>query len=194
MQTNDPFEMFAEIYDTAMSLEIGEPNAMNLATVDADGRPSSRMVLLKDFDRNGFVFYTNLRSRKAEQIRTNANVALCFYWSPIATQIRIEGRAEQVDDATADGYFATRERMSKIGAWASKQSDELSGRAEFERAVEEVEHRFDGVEIPRPPFWSGFLVVATKFEFWFGRAHRLHDRHQFTSQPDGTWREVLLYP
>jgi pyridoxamine 5'-phosphate oxidase len=194
MSQTDPLQLFRQVYDQAVAAEIPEPNAMNLATVSASGTPSSRMLLLKGFDENGFVFYTNLGSRKVADMRANPHVALCFYWQPLYRQVRIEGTVAQVDDALADEYFATRPRLSQIGAWASRQSQELDDRSTFEARVAEIEARFEGQNVPRPDFWSGFLVTPLRFEFWNGREFRMHERHVYERDADGTWRSWMLYP
>lgn len=166
---------------------------MVLATVSADGKPSARVVLLKSFDARGFVFYTNLQSRKGVELRFNPNAALCFYWPPLARQVRIEGIVENVSDEDADAYFASRPRGAQIGAWASRQSTELVSRQELESRVKEFEQEFAGREVPRPPFWSGFRLVPERIEFWQSREDRLHDRLVFVRQGD-TWTKGLLYP
>ena len=167
---------------------------MALATADPEGRPSVRMVLLKDFDDDGFVFYTNLESRKAGQLRANPWAALCFHWQPLQAQVRIEGSVEPVNDEEADAYFATRLRGSQIGAWASLQSQRLKSYAELEQRVLDIEQRFAGGEVPRPPFWSGYRLVPDLMEFWSGRPNRLHERELFERSPDGGWVVRMLYP
>ncbi len=169
---------------------------MALTTVGPEGRPSTRMVLLKGFDEQGFVFYTNLGSRKAREIVAHPWVALCFHWQPLEVQVRIEGRAAPVGDDEADAYFASRHRGSQVGAWASMQSSPLPSRAALDERIREVEERFAGRDVPRPPFWSGFRVVPDRIEFWYGRPSRLHDRDVYTRSPDGTgdWSVEHLYP
>jgi pyridoxamine 5'-phosphate oxidase len=191
-----PFARFGELLERARATDLPEPTAMALSTVGPDGRPSSRMVLLKGFDEEGFVFYTNLGSRKAREIAGNPWVALCFHWQPLEVQVRVEGRAEPVGDAEADAYYASRARGGQVGAWASRQSEELPARAELEERIREVEARFGSGEIPRPPFWSGFRVVPDRIELWFGMPSRLHERDVYTRDPGspGGWSLRKLYP
>jgi pyridoxamine 5'-phosphate oxidase len=189
----DPFQLFDDWFAEARTSEPNDPDAMALATATPDGRPSVRMVLLKDFGPGGFTFYTNLDSRKGAEIAANPRAALLFHWKSLRRQIRIEGPLEQVGDAEADAYFATRGRDSQLGAWASYQSRPLDSRATFEKRFEEAARRFDGEAVPRPPRWSGFRLKPELFEFWSDRPHRLHERRTFTSAAAG-WREGLLYP
>jgi pyridoxamine 5'-phosphate oxidase len=193
MTTDDPIRMFRELFERARQTGLEEPEAMVLSTADENGRPSSRYVLLKEVDAHGFVFYTNLESRKARALAANPFAALCFYWPPLGKQVRIEGGVEPVSDADADAYFATRPRESQLGAWASQQSAELDSRAALEQKVEETRARFDGKPVPRPPFWSGYRVVPNTIEFWTRHAARLHDRASFTRE-NGRWAQRLLYP
>lgn len=191
----DPFERFGELLERARGTTLPEPTAMTLATADADGRPSARMVLLKGYDERGFVFYTNLESRKALDLAANANAALCFHWQPLEVQVRVEGSVHPVSAAEADAYFASRPRGSQIGAWASRQSQPLASRSELEDRIREFEARYEGATVPRPPFWSGYRLVPTRIEFWFGKANRLHERDVYTRSTDGEdWRCVRLYP
>ena len=189
----DPFARFAELYEAAVATGIKNANAMTLSTAGPDGAPSSRQVLLKHFDRDGFVFYTNLESRKGGQIAANSRVSLNFYWREIDRQVSIECRAEPVADAEADAYFATRDRGSQLGAWASRQSRPLSSLAHLAAEVAKLEVRYLGQTVPRPPFWSGFRVVPHYFEFWAEGRFRLHDRVAF-ERLDGGWRSKRLYP
>ena len=193
MTTTDPHQLFDEWYTEARASEPNDPMAMALATVDADGRPSLRMVLLKGHDARGFVFYTNLESRKAGDIFGNGHVALLFHWKSLRRQVRIEGPAHPVTDAEGDAYFASRARESQLGAWASDQSRPLDSRATFEARYEATVERFDGQDVPRPPHWSGFRVAPERIEFWQDRAHRLHERRLFLPEGNG-WSEGLLYP
>jgi pyridoxamine 5'-phosphate oxidase len=166
---------------------------MTLATVGKDGQPSARLVLLKSVDERGFVFYTNLRSRKGRELAANPRAALTFHWQPLEVQVRIEGLAEQVEDDDADEYFATRPRGSQIGAWASDQSEELGRAADLDTRFAQMERSFAGRDVPRPPHWSGYRVRPERIEFWRNRPSRLHERRLFEREGVG-WRERLLYP
>ena len=189
----DPHQLFEEWFALARGSEPNDANAMALATADALGRPSVRMVLLKGHDQRGFVFYTNQDSRKGGELETNGNAALLFHWKSLRRQVRIEGAVEPVSVEEADTYFATRSRDSQLGAWASDQSRPLDRRETFEARYEEVRARFHGCDVARPPRWSGYRVVSERIEFWSDRAHRLHERRLFTRSGDG-WDEGLLYP
>ena len=192
----DPFDRFGELLEQARRADIVEPTAMALATVDGAGRPAVRMVLLKGFDRTGFVFFTNLESRKAADLAANPRAALCFHWQPLEIQVRVEGTVTPVSAEEADAYFASRPRGSQIGAWASLQSRPLPARQELEERILETEARYAGAEVPRPPFWSGFRVAPDRIEFWSGRPSRLHDREVYhaDSAAAGGWRVERLYP
>lgn len=190
---DDPHLLFEQWYADARAAEPNEPGAMALATADARGRPSVRMVLLKGHDQRGFVFYTNFESRKGMELVANPYAALDFHWKSLRRQVRIEGRVEQVGDAEADAYFATRTRDSQLSARASDQSRPLASRALFEARYEAEKKQFEGRTVPRPPHWSGYRVVPDLIEFWTDRAHRLHERQLFTRTSDG-WTESLLYP
>lgn len=187
----DPIALFTERYAVAASV-CPEPDAMVLSTVDGDGRPSGRYVLLKAVDNRGFVFYTNLHSRKARALSANPRAALTFYWPP-EQQVRIEGRIEPASDAEADAYFATRPREFQIGAWASTQSSALASREALDARVAEARERFADKAVPRPPFWSGYRVVPDAIEFWTRDPHRLHNRLVFERR-DGSWVQSLLFP
>jgi len=193
MSIDDPIAMFSELFEEAKRLGTLEPEAMVLSTADERGQPSNRYVLLKEVDQRGFVFYTNLESRKARDLAANPYAALCFYWPLIDKQVRVEGKAERVSDTEADEYFASRPRESQIGAWASTQSAPLVSRESLDRRVQEARERFEGRAVPRPPFWSGFRVVPAAIEFWTRHPARLHERALFTRK-DGQWVRTLLYP
>lgn len=192
---DDPFQRFAALVEAAKAAYLEDWNGMTLATVGPDGRPSSRVVLLKSFDPRGFVFYTNYRSRKGRDLLARPYAALSFWWPKLEQQVRIEGRAEKVDDAEADAYFASRPRGSQIGAWASHQSELLASREELEARVAELERLYEGRPIPRPPHWSGFRVVPDRIEFWKSRASRLHDREVYRRASDkDAWELERLNP
>lgn len=189
----DPFSLFGKWMAEAEKNEPNDPNAMALATVDGQGRPSARMVLLKGWDEAGFVFYTNLESRKGGELAGNSHVALLFHWKSLKRQIRIEGDVVPVTAEEADAYFASRPRISQIGAWSSAQSRPLEGRFELEKRVAEYTAKFGLGEIPRPAHWSGFRVVPHAMEFWHDRPFRLHDRFAYGRDADG-WHARHLYP
>ncbi len=190
----DPHALFEEWFAEARLAEPGLPEAVALATADAAGAPSLRMVLLKGHDDRGFVFYTNSRSRKGDELAANPQAALLFYWKSLRRQVRIEGRVEPVADAEADAYFATRARESQLGAWASDQSQPMPARADFEARYQALAAQYEGADVPRPPHWWGYRVAPERIEFWTDRAHRLHDRRLFVRDPAGGWTESLLYP
>ncbi len=198
MKNQDPYTLFDRWFAEAQNSELNDPNAMALATATPGAAPSVRMVLLKghgpDADnKGGFIFYTNMEGRKAGELLVNPQVALLFHWKSLRRQIRIEGPVEQVSDATADAYFATRARDSQLGAWASDQSRPLADRATFEARFEEVKLRYEGQDIPRPPHWTGNIVRPQRMEFWQDRAYRLHERWVFEKTGDG-WTTGMLYP
>lgn len=188
---------FAGLFEEAKKSREVEPNAMTVATADQNGQPSARTVLLKAFDARGFVFYTHLDSHKGRELHGNPRAALLFLWRSLreaGIQVRIEGRVEQVDDAEADTYFASRPRMSQIGAWASLQSRTLASREAFDARVAEVEQRFAGRDVPRPAGWSGLRVAPQRIEFWYGAQFRLHERWCYEVAADGQWSKRLLFP
>lgn len=189
----DPLALFRDLFERAASAEEGDPTAVALATADPQGRPSVRIVLLKGVDARGFVFYTNLASRKARELAVNPAAALCFHWPALAAQVRAEGNVEAVTAEEADLYFSTRPRGSQIAAWASRQSEELSSRDRLVERYEALERRFAGGPVPRPPFWSGYRLIAQRIEFWRGMENRLHHRTLYVR--DGTgWTARQLYP
>ncbi|MFP4125439.1 MAG: pyridoxamine 5'-phosphate oxidase [Alphaproteobacteria bacterium] len=194
---DDPFALFALWFAEAVDSGIVEPNGMTLATADAAGRPSARVVLLKGFDRTGFRWFTNYRSRKAEELAANPHAALLFWFDKLERQVRIEGTAAAVSDEESDDYFAKRPRGSQLGAWASPQSRPIAHRDDLERFEREVAERFGDDAIPRPPHWGGFKLVPHAFEFWQGRSNRLHDRFRFTRRSSGDgegWIRQRLAP
>ncbi len=200
MESRDPYAIFDAWYAEARDSEMNDSNAMALATANAEGLPSVRMVLLKghgpDADGipgGGFIFYTNLESRKGGELAANPHVALLFHWKSLRRQIRIEGPVQRVTDATADAYFASRARESQLGAWASEQSRPLDSRATFEVRFAEAKARFEGQDVARPPHWSGHIVRPQRIEFWQDREFRLHERWVFDRDGDG-WRTQMLYP
>lgn len=186
-------ERFDDCMQAAIKASEIEPTAMTLATTDREGRVSARMVLLKEWDESGFVFYTNTLSNKGRQLAEHPRAALIMYWKRTERQVRVEGAVEPVSDVEADAYFASRARGSQLGAWASKQSQPLSSRAHLLKEVVELELKHVGRPVPRPPYWSGYRVRPEMIEFWYGRTSRLHDRFRFTLL-DGRWERQRLYP
>ena len=190
----EPFRLFGAWLEDAAKSEPNDPNGLALATVDEDGMPDVRMVLLKGFDEDGFVFYTNFESAKGREILSSMKAAMCFHWKSLRRQVRVRGPVEIVSDAEADAYFATRPRGSRIGAWASKQSRPLESRFALEKAVAEYTAKYATGEIPRPKHWSGFRLVPGTIEFWHDRPFRLHDRVVFSRTSEGGWEKTRLYP
>ncbi|WP_143708321.1 pyridoxamine 5'-phosphate oxidase [Rhizobium sp. TH135] len=192
-EESEPFALFATWLKDAEASEINDPNAVALATVDADGLPNVRMVLLKGFDVRGFVFYTNFESQKGQEILGQKKAAMCFHWKSLRRQIRLRGEVEVVSDAEANEYYESRPLGSRIGAWASKQSRPLEGRFALEKAVAEYTAKYALGNVPRPPHWSGFRIIPSSIEFWHDRKFRLHDRIEFRRDGDG-WSKVRMYP
>jgi pyridoxamine 5'-phosphate oxidase len=189
----DPFSLFQSWYDEAVAAEVNDPDAMALATVDKGGMPSVRMVLLKEWAPDGFVFYTNYESRKSGELDATGKAAFCIHWKSLRRQVRVVGPVSRVDAARSDAYFASRGRGSRIGAWASAQSRPLDSRDSLAAAVAEVEARFPD-DVPRPPHWGGFLIAPQEIEFWADGDHRLHDRFRFTLDDAGNWDISRLNP
>lgn len=190
---SDPIVQFTAWFEEARVAESGEPNAMTLATADAEGQPSARIVLLKSVDQAGFVFFTDYRSRKGHELEANPRVALCFHWATLQRQVRIVGLARRLDREAAGAYYRSRPRGSRLGAWASTQSQPLEGRAALEAELARVEAQYPGEEIPLPPHWGGYVVTPHEIEFWQGRPDRLHDRFLYT-HPEAGWHCARLSP
>lgn len=189
----EAIRLFQEKHARTSELGLREPSAMSLGTVDASGQPSIRTVLLRGIDERGFVFFTNSKSRKGSQMAHNPRVALTFYWDAWAEQVHVEGHVETISESESDAYWQKRARLSQIGAWASQQSQPLSGRDEFMERVRGFEKRFEGSEVPRPPHWFGYRVIPHRIEFWSGREGRLHERYIYASNGD-EWTKQMLYP
>ena len=190
----DPLSMFEEWFAEAAESGLVEPNAMTLATATPEGKPSARVVLLKDFDATGFSFFTNYASRKGEEMAANPFAALTFWWGPLERQIRIEGRVEKLDADESDAYFASRPQGSRLGAWVSHQSAVIPDRAVLEARLADLEAQYGDEAPPRPPYWGGYRVIPAVYEFWQGGLHRLHDRLRYTRRDDGTWDLARLSP
>ena len=194
-EADEPLRLFATWFADATRSEPSDPSAMTLATVDPDGLPNARMVLLKGFDEQGFVFYTNLDSQKGRELDACPKAALVFHWKSLTRQVRLRGPMERVDDGEADAYFSTRPRLAQVGAWASKQSAPLESRMAFEKAIAFYMAKFAVGTIPRPPHWSGFRLLPLVIEFWQDRPYRLHDRIEFRRpSPAAPWNKTRLYP
>jgi pyridoxamine 5'-phosphate oxidase len=190
---SDPIALFLEWLAEAEASEVNDPNAMALATVDASGMPDVRMVLFKGYERGGFVFYTNLESAKGQELKANPKAALVFHWKSLRRQVRVRGTVEPVSDEEADAYFASRPRLARLGAWASKQSEPLESRFALEKEVARVTAKYPVGAVPRPPHWSGFRIVPQEIELWSNGAFRLHDRFRYTREGDG-WTKTRLFP
>jgi len=190
----NPFKQFDQWFDQALQAQLPEPNAMTVATVAKDGKPRARMVLLKQFDQQGFVFYTNYKSHKGQELEDNAQAALVFWWAELERQVRIEGRVEKVSDQQSDQYFYSRPLSSRLGAWASSQSQVIESREVLADRLKQLETEYENQDVPRPPYWGGFRVVPTVMEFWQGRPSRLHDRLQYRRFNETDWLIERLSP
>ncbi len=194
-ELDDPFKLFGEWFNKAKETEINDPNALALATADKNGAPSVRMVLLKDFSEKGFVFYTNLESKKSSDIKNNPNVSMCFHWKSLLRQIRIVGTISSVSNEEADNYYNSRAYGSRIGAWASKQSTVLKNRDELYKSIDNFKKKFpDEKNVPRPNYWSGWILSPNEIEFWLDGDNRIHQRLKYIKSNDNNWKKVLLSP
>ena len=195
LDLDDPFELFEEWFEVAKKKEINDPNALALGTASKDGVPSVRMVLLKGFDKDGFIFYTNLKSQKSKELKENPNATMCFHWKSLLRQIRIVGKLNQVDDKMADDYYSTRAYESRIGAWASKQSSILKSRDELLNNLENFKKKYsDKDNVPRPDHWSGWNLKPSSIEFWLDGDNRIHERLKYTLDNNNNWEKSLLSP
>jgi len=190
----NPFIQFQTWFDQALSAELPDPNAMTLATATPEGKPSARIVLLKGFDEEGFVFYSNYNSQKGQQLAANPWAALVFWWAELERQVRIDGYVEKVSPEESEAYFASRPFDSQLGAWASQQSKVIASRAVLEDKIAELKQKYEAQAVPKPPHWGGYRLFPTEFEFWQGRPSRLHDRLRYRQQSDGTWLRERLAP
>ena len=192
---NNPIDLFGQWFNEAKKTEINDPNALSLATVGKNGIPSVRMVLLKDFNSDGFVFYTNLNSRKSEEIKSNANASMCFHWKSLLRQVRITGEITKVSDTDADNYYNSRSYGSRIGAWASNQSSILKSRDELLKSIEEFKQKYSNENnVPRPKHWSGWNLNPHEIEFWLDGKNRIHERLRYTKKNNNDWEKNLLNP
>jgi pyridoxamine 5'-phosphate oxidase len=195
LETNEPFELFDKWYEAAKKKEINDPNALALATSSKNNVPSVRMVLLKDFSKNGFVFYTNLNSQKGSEIKENPSVSMCFHWKSLLRQVRVNGKVTPVQNTVADKYYNSRAYESRIGAWASKQSSVLNDRQELINSIDKFKEKFNEKDnVPRPDHWSGWNLKPDSIEFWLDGDNRIHERLKFLLNSDGSWKKVLLSP
>jgi pyridoxamine 5'-phosphate oxidase len=195
LETNEPFELFDKWYEAAKKKEINDPNALALATSSKNNVPSVRMVLLKDFSKNGFVFYTNLNSQKGNEIKENPSVSMCFHWKSLLRQVRINGKVTPVQSIVADKYYNSRAYESRIGAWASNQSSVLNNRQELINSIDKFKEKFNEKDnVPRPDHWSGWNLKPDTIEFWLDGENRIHERLKFLLNSDGSWKKVLLSP
>jgi pyridoxamine 5'-phosphate oxidase len=190
----NPFLQFKQWFEQALAAQLPEPNAMTIATAMPDGKPSARMVLLKDFDQRGFVFFTNYNSRKGQELAENPQAALVFWWAELERQVRITGHVEKVAETESDKYFYSRPENSRLGAWASHQSEVIASREVLEQNLQDLQHQYENQEIPRPSHWGGLRVIPTEIEFWQGRPNRLHDRLLYTRLGDRIWKIQRLSP
>jgi pyridoxamine 5'-phosphate oxidase len=195
LETDEPFELFDKWYEAAKKKEINDPNALALATSSKNNVPSVRMVLLKDFSKNGFVFYTNLNSQKGNEIKENPSVSMCFHWKSLLRQVRINGKVTPVQNTVADKYYNSRAYESRIGAWASNQSSILNDRQELINSIDKFKEKFNEKDnVPRPDHWSGWNLKPDSIEFWLDGDNRIHERLKFLLNSDGSWKKVLLSP
>lgn len=190
----NPFIQFKQWFDQALTAQLPEPNAMTVATVTPDGKPRARMVLLKGFDERGFVFYTNYNSHKGQELAQNPQASLVFWWAELERQVRICGRTEKASESESDEYFYSRPLNSRLGAWASNQSEVIESREVLEQRMQELQIQYQNQDVKRPPHWGGLRVIPTEIEFWQGRSNRLHDRLLYTRLDDGSWKIVRLSP
>ena len=195
LDTDDPIKLFKNWFNLAKKTELNDPNALSLATSNAKGFPSVRIVLLKDYNKNGFVFYTNLNSKKSQSIKENRRAEMCFYWKSLSRQIRVNGTISKVSDKEADNYYSSRPYLSKIGAWASKQSEVLESRLELLKSISKYKKKYnDKKNVPRPRHWSGWRLFPKEIEFWLNIENRTHERLKYSMNKKGRWKKFLLNP